>query len=84
MPDDDARLIELEIKVTYLERLVDQLNDVVTEQSQRIDRLGLRIERLEGHHDDGDEVGSAPPGQGLDRPREEPASRGRETDPDDG
>lgn len=41
------RIVELEIKVTYQERLLQDLNDVVTEQTRSIDALEKRIASLE-------------------------------------
>ncbi len=42
------RIVELEIKVTYQERLLQDLNDVVTEQTRTIDALEKRLASLEG------------------------------------
>ena len=44
---DDHKIIELETKLAFQERLLDQLNEVVTEQHARIDRLQKAIIRLE-------------------------------------
>ncbi|MCK5925029.1 MAG: SlyX family protein, partial [Methylococcales bacterium] len=35
----DARIIELEIKLAYLEDLTQTLNEIVTNQQRQIDRL---------------------------------------------
>ncbi len=46
-PDDtDARLTELEIKLTLAEDTVDRLNDVVVAQQARIDALAHEVGRL--------------------------------------
>jgi len=43
---DDARLTELEIKASYTEDLLDQLNMAVYRQQQQIDRLVQEITHL--------------------------------------
>lgn len=43
---DDARLTELEIKASYQEDLLDQLNMTVYRQQQQIDRLVQEIAHL--------------------------------------
>jgi SlyX protein len=47
MSDAQHRLTELEIKLTHQERLLDELNEVVTEQRNVIDRLEKRTVMLE-------------------------------------
>jgi SlyX protein len=44
----EERLKQVEIKVTYLERLHDTLNKVVFEQQRQIDRLEEKLRWLEG------------------------------------
>ena len=44
--DTDARLTELEIKLTLAEDTVDRLNDVVVAQQSRIDALVHEVARL--------------------------------------
>lgn len=44
----DARLTEVEIKITHQERLLETLNEVVIEQRAEIDRLQSRLDRFEG------------------------------------
>ncbi|MBH9578976.1 SlyX family protein [Inhella proteolytica] len=39
MPDTDARLTELEIKASFTDDLLEQLNDVIARQQQQIDAL---------------------------------------------
>ena len=48
MSDDiDKRVIELEIKLTHQDRLIDELNEVVIEQRSAIDKLQKRLDVLE-------------------------------------
>ena len=53
----DARLTELEIKASFTEDLVDQLNQVVVRQQQQIDLLMREIARLQ---EQAPEAGAAP------------------------
>lgn len=60
------RLTELEIKVTYQEDLLDQLNRVLVEQQEQLDRLARRVAELElrprgGLGYDGDPSDEPPP-----------------------
>jgi len=41
---DDTRLMELEIKVAYLEKLVAELDGVVREQADRLAHLARELE----------------------------------------
>ena len=43
---DQDRLIELETRITFLEQTVDDLNDVVTEQQQRVAMLEGALKHL--------------------------------------
>ena len=45
-PDDDARFVNLEVKLAYLEDLADNLNAVVARQQQQIDALVQEVVRL--------------------------------------
>ncbi len=48
MSDDlERRVIELEIKLTHQDRLLDELNEVVIEQRKVIDRLEKRLDVTE-------------------------------------
>ena len=48
MTDDiEKRVIELEIKLTHQDRLLEELNEVVIEQRASIDKLEKRAEALE-------------------------------------
>ncbi len=42
----EDRVRELEIKVTYQERLLEELNQVVIEQDKELDRLRRSVELL--------------------------------------
>lgn len=42
----EQRLIDLEIKASFTEDLLDQLNAVIVRQQDQIDRLEREIERL--------------------------------------
>jgi uncharacterized coiled-coil protein SlyX len=44
---DDKRLTEIEMRYTYLERLVDDLSRVLHEQQRYIDGMSGRLNRLE-------------------------------------
>ncbi|WP_374318165.1 SlyX family protein [Aquabacterium sp.] len=44
--DTDKRLTELEIKVGFMEDLVDELNTIVVEQRQQIDLLVREVKAL--------------------------------------
>lgn len=56
-PDDrtEHRLTELEIKASYTEDLLDQLNQVIVRQQNQIDRLLRELHELRAHRpaDDG-------------------------------
>lgn len=60
MPDDrvEHRLTELEIKASFAEDLLEQLNQVVVRQQQQIDRLQRELAML---RDTLPEPGSAAP-----------------------
>ena len=45
-PDTDARLNELEIKASYTEDLLDQLNMTIYRQQQLIDQLLAQVQQL--------------------------------------
>ena len=47
-PAVDARLAELEVKVSYAEDLIDALNDTVYRQQQQIDALVRELRALRG------------------------------------
>ena len=48
----DQRLIELEIKASFTEDLLEQLDQVVIRQQQQIDLLVREVTRLQQQHTD--------------------------------
>jgi uncharacterized coiled-coil protein SlyX len=59
---DDQRLTELETRYTYLERLVDELSNVVHEQQRALEAVSSRLKQLETLIADAmDQVGDRPP-----------------------
>jgi uncharacterized coiled-coil protein SlyX len=44
---EEERFMRLEVKSAYLEKLTEDLNDVVIAQGKLIDDLSARLERLE-------------------------------------
>lgn len=44
----DERLIELELRYTHLQHLVDQLNDVIVSQQRELDLLARELRELRG------------------------------------
>lgn len=57
LTDTEQRLIDLEIKVGFMEDMVDSLNEVVAKQQQHIDVLVREVSHLRSQQDDG---GSTP------------------------
>lgn len=47
MSGDDARLLRLEEKVAYQDKLISELNDVVVALNRRADELTRRLEAAE-------------------------------------
>ena len=47
--DLENRIIELETKISYQDRTIQQLNEVVTGQQQQIDKLEKNVNQLSGH-----------------------------------
>lgn len=47
-PDQDNRLNDLEIQFAYQQETIDSLNETVTKQWETIEKLRLKISRLEG------------------------------------
>jgi len=45
--EDEERFVLLETKIAYQEKLISDLSDVLAEHSQTIDRMELRVRRLE-------------------------------------
>lgn len=46
-PDIEQRLIELEIKASFTEDLLDHLNQLVARQQQQIDKLTRELNQLQ-------------------------------------
>ena len=61
----DHRLTELEIKASFNEDLLDQLNQVVIRQQQQIDALVREVERLRQQIPDLGNGGSSQAGDDL-------------------
>lgn len=57
MSDSDTRLTELEIKASFHDDLLEQLNDVIARQQQQIDALQRELralrEQVRSHGDSG-------------------------------
>ena len=47
----EQRLVELEIRLTYQQKLIDELNNVVTEQTMTLLKLEKSFGTLVEHHD---------------------------------
>ena len=45
----EERLAELEMRVTFQDQTIQELNDVVTRQQAQIDRLVRELESLKSH-----------------------------------
>lgn len=69
MTDMHTQLIDLQIKITYLENTVDTLNDVIATQDRQLknlqDQLKIIYKYLQNNHDDD---GIAPFDLLVDRP----------------
>ncbi|MDA9778155.1 SlyX family protein [Rubripirellula sp.] len=50
--DSDDRLTKLEVQLSHTQRVVEQLNEVVTEQSRQLDRVMRLVTRFEAKLDD--------------------------------
>jgi SlyX protein len=57
---DDARVVDLEVKLGYQEQMLDDLNEVVTRQQGQIDRLEKMVEQLTDSISDVQEASSGP------------------------
>ena len=67
--DPQERMVELEIQLAHVQRLYEQLNEVVTEQSGRIDLLERRCHQLQTQYK---ELKERQPEPGLDPLDEKP------------
>jgi len=45
----EKRIIELETRLSYQDRLIQELNDVVTRQQKQIDHLEAGMKRIRDH-----------------------------------
>ena len=61
----DERLTELEIKASFNEDLLDQLNQVIVRQQQEIDWLLREVRQLKQHLPDGHSASSQQPAEEL-------------------
>ena len=57
---DDARVVDLEVKLGYQEQMLDDLNEFVTRQQGQIDRLEKMVEQLTDSISDVQEASSGP------------------------
>jgi len=55
--DTDQRLMDLEIKASFTEDLVEQLNQTIFQQQQQIDALIREVSQLRQQAPDGGSVG---------------------------
>jgi SlyX protein len=65
-PDDETlsiKLIDLESRLMHQEKLLEQLDEVVTAQQDQLDRLRREVARLreEALHGSGEDVNEPPP-----------------------
>ena len=67
--DHQERMTELEIQLAHVQRLYEQLNEVVTEQARRIDLLERRCHQLQTQYK---ELKERQPESGLDPLDEKP------------
>ena len=70
-PADDPKqprqpLVDLEIKLAFLERTVETLNEVILEQGDSIDRLKARLGRLEARSRESEHGGAEKQADPLD------------------
>jgi SlyX protein len=47
----EQRMVDLEIRLTYQQKLIDELNGVVTEQTMELLRLGKKFSEFLQQHD---------------------------------
>ena len=65
MSDQNEKIVELEMRISVMEKAFDDLSDVVSEQWQMLDRIKSKISlmegQLEGKQDRSDGAGHEPP-----------------------
>ena len=49
MPDSQSSPVDLEMKLAFLERTVEVLNEVILEQGAQLQNQRVRLEQLEAH-----------------------------------
>lgn len=61
--ESEQRFLKLETKIAYQEKLLAELNDVLLERGQEVDRLKVRVAALERQYQEGEEFspGHEPP-----------------------
>ena len=59
----EQRVVELEVKLTYQDRLIAELNDVVIDLRAQLERLAAKTKRFEEQLDAGvpEDSGNVPP-----------------------
>ncbi len=48
MRDDTQKIIDLEMKLAFLERTLEELSGVVLDQGREVERVNRRLEELDG------------------------------------
>jgi len=46
MPDNDMRFQDIETKIAFQERLLDQLNEALTNQQQQLDTIRRKLDHI--------------------------------------
>jgi len=46
MPDNDMRFQDIEMKIAFQERLLDQLNEALTNQQQQLDAIKRKVDHI--------------------------------------
>ncbi|MBT9475079.1 SlyX family protein [Polaromonas sp.] len=64
-PNTDQRLTDLEIKASFTEDLVDQLNEIIVRQQQQIDLLVREVGALRQQQPEGGARALSQPGDDL-------------------
>ena len=64
-PNTDQRLTDLEIKASFTEDLVDQLNEIIVRQQQQIDLLVRQVGALRQQQPEGGARAFSQPGDDL-------------------
>jgi SlyX protein len=64
-PNTDQRLTDLEIKASFTEDLVDQLNEIIVRQQQQIDLLVRQVGALRQQQPEGGPRAFSQPGDDL-------------------